>query len=273
MKVFVSVDMEGIACVTHGDHVKLEGPEYEMARKWMTAEANAAIEGALEGGATEVLVADSHGHMRNLLPDELHEEALLVRGSPRPLGMVEGLDESFDAAFFVGYHARAGTARGVLAHSYSSRTIHAIRLNGREVGEPGLNAALAGHFGVPVALVSGDDTLEAEARALLPWAERVITKWAINALAARSLTPRAAQKRIRAGARRALERLPEMKPLILEAPVRCEVELSRPIYAALAAGVPGVEPIDGRTLAYTGANVLEVISVWRVIMNATAAVP
>lgn len=269
-RVFVSVDMEGVACVTHGDHVKLEGPEYEMARKWMTAEANAAVEGAFDAGATEVVVADSHGHMRNLLPDELHQEALLVRGSPRPLSMMEGLDHGFDAVFFVGYHSRAGTERGVLAHSFSGSTVYAIRLNGLEVGEPGFNAAIAGHFRVPVVLVCGDDTVDAEVEALMPWAERVITKWAITPLSARSLTPRAAQQSIRDGARKALGRLREMRPLQLEMPVRLEVDFVRPIYASLAINIPGVEAVGGRTVAYTGPSIMEAALLWRVLMDVTS---
>lgn len=269
MKVYISVDMEGVACVTHGDHVKLEGTEYEMARKWMTAEANAAIEGALEAGATKIVVADSHGHMRNMLPDELHEDALLVRGSPRSLVMMGGLDETFDAAFLVGYHSMAGTALGILAHTFIGRAVYAVRLNGIAVGEPGFNAAIAGHFGVPVALVCGDDTVDAEIGALMPATERAITKWAISPLAARNLTPKASQKLIRQGAKRALERLAEMKPWILETPIRFEVDFMRPIHAHMAADIPGVERLDGRTLTYTGANMLDVTRIWRLIINAS----
>ena len=269
MKVYISVDMEGVACVTHPDHTKLEGTEYEMARKWMTAEANAAIEGALEAGATEIIVADSHGHMRNMLPDELHEDALLVRGAPRPLTMMEGLDETCDAAFFVGYHSMAGTAEGVLSHTYIGRSVYALRLNGITVGEPGFNAAIAGHFGVPLALVCGDDTVDAEVGALLPWTERVITKWAISSISARNLTPKASQKRIRQGAKRALGRLSEMKPWTLETPIRFEVNFMAPIYAYLAADVPGVERVNERTLAYTGADMLQITRIWRLMINAT----
>jgi D-amino peptidase len=267
VKVFISVDMEGIACVTHGDHVKLEGTEYEAARKWMTAETNAAIEGALEAGATEVVVADSHGHMRNLLPDELHEDALLVRGSPRPLIMMEGLDGSFAAAFLIGCHSMAGTAQGILAHSFIGSTVFEIRLNGTPVGEPGFNAAIAGHFGVPVALVCGDDTVDAELRELLPATERVVTKWAISPLAARNLTPKASQKRIQAGARRALERLSQIQPLVMERPVHFEVDFMRPLQTYLAADIPGVEQ-SGRSLAYTGDDMVAVSRIWRLIINA-----
>jgi D-amino peptidase len=207
--------------------------------------------------------------MRNMLPDELHEDALLVRGAPRPLTMMEGLDETCDAAFFVGYHSMAGTAEGVLSHTYIGRSVYAIRLNGITVGEPGFNAAIAGHFGVPLALVCGDDTVDAEVGALLPWTERVITKWAISSISARNLTPKASQKRIRQGAKRALGRLSEMKPWTLETPIRFEVNFMAPIYAYLAADVPGVERVNERTLAYMGADMLQITRIWRLMINAT----
>jgi len=264
MKVYISVDLEGVACVMQ---TKLEGSDHEAARKWMTAEANAAIKAAFERGATEVVVADSHGNMCNLLPDELHEDALLVRGGPRPLCMMEGLDETFDAVFLIGYHAMAGTARGNMAHTYTGM-IYAMRLNGILVGESGFNAAIAGHFRVPVALICGDDTLAAEVSALLPWTERVITKWAISAWSARSLTPKASQARIREGAGRALDRLAEMKPFVVETPVRFEVNLAPPSLAQLGADIPGIERVDGRTLAYTGADMVEITRILRLILNA-----
>jgi D-amino peptidase len=144
-----------------------------------------------------------------------------------------------------------------------------IRLNGVIVGEPGYSAAVAGHYGVPVVLVTGDDTMCAEVEALMPWTERVTTKWAQSTFSARNLTPKASQKRIREGARRALSRLSEMKPLIVEKPVRIEVDFAwRPATVQLAADIPGVERIDGRRLAYTGADMLEVERMVRVILNA-----
>jgi D-amino peptidase len=266
MKIYMSVDMEGVAGVTHGDHVKLEGAEYETARKWMTAEANAAIEAALEAGATEVVIADSHGHMRNILPDELHEEALLVRGSPRPLSMMEGLNEKFAAVFFIGYHSMAGAPKGILAHTYSG-SVYTAKLNGISVGEAGFNAAIAGHFGVPVALVCGDDTLAAEIKALMPWTERVVTKWAISPTAARNLTPKTAQKRIRAGVKQALARLSEMKPLTFEPPIRLEVDFMRSASADRAVDIPGVQRTDGRTLVYEDTDMLIINRVFRLMLN------
>lgn len=267
MKIYMSIDMEGLAGVTHGDHVKLEGVEYEAARKWMTAETNAAVEAALEAGATEVVIADAHGHMRNILPDELHEDVLLVRGSPRPLSMMEGLDETFAAVFFVGYHSMAGDPKGILAHTYSGRVVHGAKLNGISVGEAGFNAAIAGYFGVPVALACGDDTLDAEVKALMPWAERVVTKWAISPTAALNLTPKAAQKQIRTGAKQALARLSEMKPLAFDLPIRLEVSFMRSASADRAADIPGVKRIDGRTLLYEDTDMLKVNSIWRLMIN------
>jgi len=267
MKIYMSVDMEGVAGVTHGDHVKLEGGEYETARKWMTAEANAATEAAFEAGATEVVVADSHGHMRNILPDDLHEKAFLVRGSPRALSMMEGLDETFAAVFFVGYHSMAGEPKGILAHSYSGRVVYSVKLNGVSVGEAGFNAAIAGHLGVPVALASGDDTLDAEIKALMPWAERVVTKWAISPTAARSLTPKMAQQRIHAGAKKALARLAEMRPLTFKPPIRLETSFVRSASAARAADLPGVQRVDGRTLVYEDRNMLGINRAFRLMLN------
>jgi len=269
MKIHISVDMEGIACVTHGDHTKLEGVEYEMARKWMTAEVNAAVEGALECGATEIVVADSHGHMRNLLPDELNEKVLLVRGSPRRLTMMEGIDSSFDASFMIGYHSMAGTHHGILSHTYLGRSIYALRLNGLTVGEPGFNAAIAGHFGVPVALVTGDDTVAAEVNKIMPTTEQAIVKWVISNNAAKNLTPTVAQRKIKEGTINALKRLKKIKPFVVETPVKFEVDFMLPISADIASDIPGVELVNGRTLSYVGKDMLDVVKIWRLIINSS----
>src|SRR6266571_4292408 len=159
MRVYISVDMEGVAGVVHESQTDPTNPacaaEYARFRRLMTAEANAAIEGALAAGATKLVVNDSHWFMRNLLAEELHQAAELLSGDPKPQSMVEGIDGGFDAAVFIGYHARAGTRHAILDHTYADR-IHDVRLNGRPVGELGINAAFAGVAGVPVALVSGD---------------------------------------------------------------------------------------------------------------------
>ena len=269
MKIFISVDMEGVASVTHMDHVKMEGPEYEMARKWMTAEVNAAIDGATEAGADEFVVADGHGYMHNLLPDELNENAELVGGSPRPLLQMEGIDDTFEAAMFIGYHARAGDPVGVLAHTYVGKIVYEIRLNGQAVSEATFNAGVAGRFGVPVVLVAGDDALASEIEQSLPWAERVVTKWAISVFAARNLTPKASQKHIQAAAKRAMERLQEMKPKELETPISMEVDFLKPIQAQLAADIPGVTRVDGTTVSYEGKDAVELTGIWRLMINSS----
>src|SRR5438270_13098315 len=162
--------MEGIACVVHESQTDPSDPahavEYGRCRRLMTAEANAAIEGALAAGASKIVVNDSHWFMRNLLAEELHQAAELLSGDPKPRSMVEGIEAGFEAALFIGYHARAGTRHAVLDHTYADR-VHEVRLNGRPVGELGINAALAGVSRVPVALVSGDSSVAAEAKALL----------------------------------------------------------------------------------------------------------
>lgn len=267
MKIFISADIEGVACVVSRADGKLEGVEYERAREWMTGEVNAAIEGSFEAGAKEVVVADSHGHMRNLLADKLHEDAYLVRGSPRPGTMVEGVDETFDAAIFIGYHSRAGNPRGVLAHTYLGRTIYEVRLNGEAVGESGLNAAIVGHYGVPVALIAGDDTVKEEVNELMPWTENVVTKWAISTLSAKNLTPKASQKKIKAGVEAALGRLDEMKPFVVEKPVKLELDLMQALSAHIAMDIPGMKRVDGRSIEYVGDDMLDVVRIIRLVGN------
>lgn len=269
MKVYISVDMEGIACATHSDHVKMEGTAYEMARKWMTAETNAAIDGAIEAGAEAFVVADGHGLMRNLLPDEMHEDAQLVFGTPRPLLQMEGIDDSFDAAFFIGYHARAGSATGVMAHTHVGKIVHELYLNGEPITEAAFNAAVAGHFGVPVVLVAGDDALADEVARTLPWAERVITKWAIGPQAARNLTPKASQKKIHAAAKAALERLDQMQRVRLGAPITFEVQFLKALYAQLASDVPGSERVGSRGVRVVAQDMIEISRIWRLMINAS----
>ena len=269
MRVYISVDIEGVDSVVSEKDAWESGTEYEKARRWMTAEANAAVEGALAGGATEIVMSDSHGPMINLLPEELHPDVWLVRGQGRPASMMDGIEEGgFGAAMLIGYHAMAGTGFSPLAHTFSGQ-IAALRLNGVAVGEMGFNAAYAGHFDVPLALVSGDDKLAAEVDALAPWAERVVVKHGIGYVAARSLTPLKAQARIREAAQRAVERARagEMKSIKFETPLRLEVAFHSPKSADRASVIPGVERLDGVTLAYTGADMLDVTRAWVAIMR------
>ncbi|WP_172292778.1 M55 family metallopeptidase [Pseudoruegeria sp. HB172150] len=268
MKVFISVDMEGMACITHTDHTRIDGHEYQIARRWMTAEANAAAEGAFEAGATEVVLSDAHGGMHNLLPDELHRDVQLVSGAPRPLLQMEGIDASFDAALMIGYHARAGDALGILSHTHVSRLSYELRLNGQPVDEVAFNTAVAGHFGVPLALVSGDDRLVAGLKESHPWAEFITTKWAISRFCARNLMPVKAQDLIREGTTRALGRLEEMKLVQLGDPIELEIHFLDPMCAQIALDIPGAERIDGRAIRYVGRDMLEITRIWRLSINA-----
>src|SRR5213079_1589628 len=226
MRVYISVDMEGIAGVVHESQTDPTTPafaaEYARFRRLMTAEAKAAVEGALAAGATRVLVNDSHWFMRNLLAEELHQSAELVSGDPKPRSMMQEIDQQggFDAALFIGYHARAGTRNAILDHTYADR-IHEVRLNGKPVGELGLNAGLAGVHGVPVALVSGDSTLAAEAKDLLgDGVATVVVKHAVGRHAARSVAPALACGMIRDEVTRTLKR--KHAPFILQPPIALE---------------------------------------------------
>src|SRR5690606_3928752 len=175
MSILISVDIEGVAGVTHTEHTRSGNPEYERARAWMTAEADAAIRGAFEGGATEVLVNDSHGGFRNLLLDRVDERARMITGKPRYLGMMSGAEQQCDAVFLIGYHAGAGK-QGVLAHTINSFAFRRVIVNGEELNEAGLYGALAGELGVAVAPMSGDDVFIAETQSRFPGALTVETK-------------------------------------------------------------------------------------------------
>jgi D-amino peptidase len=269
MRVYISVDMEGVAGVVHEDQTNpLDprcAPEYARFRRLMTAEANAAIQGALDAGATSVLVNDSHWEMRNLLAEELNEAAQLVSGGPKPLSMMEGVAEGHDAALFIGYHARAGTGNAILDHTYADRILD-VRLNGRSVGEVGLNAALAGAYGVPVALVSGDSALAAEAGELLGEdLTTVIVKEAVSRHAAKSLAPSVACRMIREGVAKALTR--RHAPFVLPSPVTLEVEFSKTVEADMAELCPGAIRTGGRAVRYTHDDYREVFRAWRVMQN------
>lgn len=246
MRVYVSVDMEGLAGVAHPRQVSfgdgVDRVDYDRSRALMAGEANAAIEAAFERGATDVVVNDSHWQMRNLRAEDLADGARLIIGD-KPLSMTEGIGEepSFDAALFIGYHAGAGHASGVIAHTYSSATVMAVRVNGVAHNEAALNAIRLGHHGVPVALVAGDDALAGEVEALLPWAERVIVKRGLGYSAADSLTPEAARAAIRAGTRSALGRIDEMRPYRPAAPIQGEIDFRFSMQAAYAAVLPEAE--------------------------------
>jgi len=267
MKVYISVDMEGIAGHTGWDQIMPGRLGYEASQVRMTEEATAAVQGAFDGGATGVVVNDAHDGMRNLIPELLDPRADLVSGAPKPYSMVQGLDGSFDLAFFVGYHAAAGEA-GVLAHTYSLDPV-SVRVNGAVVGELGLNALVAGAWGVAVGLATGDDLVAQEAERTVPWAERVVVKEAAGRFAACSVSPERSQKAIREAARKAAHRRSEMRPRILEGPLTLEVSYRQAGMADVAALLPGSERTGPRDIRYVAPDAVTLYRAFR-LMNTVA---
>ncbi len=258
LRVYISVDMEGIAGVVTGDQLGPQGFEYERFRGFMTNEALAAIEGARAAGATEFVVSDSHGNGESLLIEKFPSDVTIVRSWPRPLAMMQGLDESFAAAIFVGYHSSTTNPAGVRAHTMSSATFADLRLNGVSVPEAGLNAAIAGHFGVPVAMISGDDAIVKEASAMLPGIETATVKWNYGFHSARTLTPEAACALIREAARKAIGRAKEFRPYTVAEPVTLDLRFKNYRPAELLAYLPGIERTDAHAIRFRGRDILEV---------------
>ena len=267
MKIYISVDMEGVAGVVTNDQLGPPGFEYERFRGFMTNETLAAIEGARAAGATEFVVSDSHGNGESLLIEKFPKDVTIVRAWPRPLAMMQGIDETFAGALFVGYHASTTNPRGVRAHTMSSATLADVRLNGLSVPETGLNAAIAGHFGVPVLLVTGDDAISAEASKLLPGVETATVKWALGFHSARTLTPEASCDRIREAARKAVAEAKERKPYRIQEPVDLELRFKNYRPAELLAYLPGIERVDAHAIRFRGRDVLEVARFLEFVTN------
>jgi D-amino peptidase len=254
MKVLISTDIEGVAGVYHPEQVRPGNPEFERARLLMTQEANAAIAGAFDAGATEVLVNDSHGGFRNMPPDVLDARARAVQGKPRYLSMVAGVEEGVDAVCMVGYHSR-GQGRGILAHTINSFAFASILLNGQELGEAGLYGALAGEYGAPVVMGSGDDVFIAENRPLFPHATFVETKKATGFGSGVSLSPEQSRRAIRAGVAEALAARAGATPLVFKGPQTVTLRAQSPSLADLFCQWPAFERVDGVTLRFTAETV------------------
>ena len=258
LKVFISVDREGIAGVVTDQQLGPAGFEYQRFREFMTAEAVAAVEGARAAGATEILVADSHGNMQNLLVERFPADVRLVRGPGRPLGMIHGIDSTFDAVVFIGYHSGTSNLDGVRAHTFSSARYTGVTLNGAEVSESGFNAALAGHFGVPVVAIAGDDAAVAELQRLVPGAEGAVVKEAINFHSAITRTPGAAQQLIREAVRRGVQGRSQVRPHRIAGPFQLEVGLKHYRAAELLGELPMVERIDAHRIRHRAASLVDI---------------
>ncbi len=246
-KVFISIDMEGISTIVSWPEVDRNNSEYAHTRKLMAGDLNAAIEGVLEAGAKEIVVSDAHGGMRNLRPEEVNEAAYLIRGSPKPNSMMEGIDESFDAALYVGYHSMKGTENGIRAHTISGRTVQNIWINGRETGEFGLNSALAGRYGVPSVFLAGDYAAAREADAFVPGITTATVKWGVGRYSAKCLHHKKAAKLIKKRVKQALSKnFPA--PRVVDSPIEIKIRFTTSTQADVANLIPSLKRINGTTM-------------------------
>jgi D-amino peptidase len=262
VKIFISVDMEGIGGIGTSAMTSTGGKDYETGRKLMTNEVNAVVSAIFESGPATIVVNDSHGDMQNLLHTQLDPRVEYIQSNIKPLGMVQGLDASFDAVIFIGYHAMAGAGNGFLAHTGSS-SVKGLWLNGVEVGEGGLNTYFASALGVPVILASGDRTFTEEIKKLTP-ARTVITKEAIGASAAKLIHPDVVTKELQAQTKVALKEIKKAKPITQE-PIEFRLKVDVPTRADVAMSIPGMKRIDGYTVSYQAKNMEEAYKLIRVI--------
>lgn len=266
-RIYISADMEGLAGAVTGEQLGPDGFEYQRFREFMTAEVNAAIDAARAAGATDILVSDSHGNGQSLLLEELPEDVMVVRSWPRPLGMMDGIDESFDGVIFLGYHSSTSNTRGVRAHTMSSANVTELRLNGIAMSESGLNAAIAGSYGVPVILVTGDDVAVAETQVIVGNVEGAVVKWARGFHSAQTLTPQAAQEVIRTRVASAISRIDEFEPFVLEPPIEVELSLKHYRPVELLDYLPNVERISSHTIRFMAEDMEEVSRFLTFVLN------
>jgi D-amino peptidase len=273
VKVFISTDFEGVAGVVDWDQIMVGSHDYALGRRLLLAEVNAAIDGASHAGAESFLVNDSHSTMRNLEPDLLHGRASLLSGKHKPMYMMEGLDDSFAAIFFLGYHGSIGASRAVLSHSYNPRAIWEARLNGRIVGEAALNALVAAHYGVPIALVTGDQVTAAEAEQISPAPHTVEVKRSVSRYAAESLHPEAARERIQEAAEQAITGLRDLTAPNFPGDIELEITFLTADMAEMAAWLQGVKlsGSDSRTVRYVNSKPLEVFRTFVTMVMLTRA--
>jgi len=263
LKLYISVDMEGIGGIGSGAMTSTGGKDYETGRRLMTAEVNAVIKAILLAGPAEIVVNDSHGDMQNLIHTELDSRVEYIQSNIKPLGMVQGLDASFNGIIFIGYYAKAGTENGFLAHT-GSGNVKGLWINGTEVGEGGLNAFFAGSLGVPVLLASGDKTFSEEITKLIP-VRTVVTKEAIGAASAKLLHPEVVQKKLAEKITEALKDIKNAKPLSVNKPVEFVIKVDNPTRADVAMSIPSMKRVDGYTVSYSAKDMEEAYKLIRVV--------
>lgn len=258
LKIYISADMEGVVGAVTGEQLGPGGFEYERFRQFMTNEVNAAIDAARAAGATEFLVSDSHGNGQNLLIDQLPDDVTIIRSWPREHSMMAGIDESFDGVIFIGYHASTNNTRGIRAHTMSSANITSVRLNGMTMTEGSINAAIAGHFGVPVIMVSGDDIAVAENQVIIGDVEGAVVKWASGFHSGRTMTPESAYEVIRTRTNSAIGRIEDFEPYVLETPIELELSLKHYQPIELLGYLSNVEKVNSHTIRFVGEDITEV---------------
>ncbi len=269
MKIFLSTDFEGASGIVAWEQIIEGNAEYEQGRRLLTDEVNAVLTGAIDAGATEFVVNDSHHAMRNLHPQDLLGRATLITGQHKPLYMMQGLDESFDGICFVSYHGSIGAEHAVLSHTYNPRAIWEVRINGEIVGESGINALVAAHFNVPIIFVSGDAATAQEAEYIAPHAEKVVVKQSIGRFAASHLHPEVARELLRAGAVRAVRNLATMQPPQFKLPVTLEITFLVADMAEMALWIRGVERVSSRTVRVVGEDLLNLYRTFVTIVTLT----
>jgi D-amino peptidase len=269
-KVFISVDMEGISGVVDPAQLGPDGFEYQRAREWMTGEVNAAIAAVRASGPAEIVVCDSHGNGQSLLIDKVPDDVSIVRGFPRPLEMMQGIDETFAAALFIGYHASEWTPGAVRGHTISSARLLGVKLNGNEVSEGIYNAALAGSFGVPIAFVSGDRLAVTQLQKAVPGVEGAIVKEPYGYHSAQTVTPAKGQALVREGVTRAMAKLGSLQPYRVSAPIALEVGFKLTIDAERAAFVPGLSRSDAHSVKGTFRDMPEITRLLQVLTSFSA---
>jgi D-amino peptidase len=266
-KIYISADMEGLTGSVTADQLGPSGFEYATFRRIMTEEVLAAIEGARAAGASEILVSDSHGNGENMLLDMFPDDIRIVRSWPRPLMMMEGIDETFDGVIFIGYHAGTTNPDGVRAHTMSSARLADVRINDVSVPEAGINAAIAGHFGVPVIMISGDDAIAAEATSIIGEIETAVVKTAISFHAAETMTPAAGQKLIRETAERAVSRIGDFSAYRPATPLTIEVRFKSYRPSQLLALLPMFERVDAHAVRFAAEDMLEASRILEFILQ------
>lgn len=258
LKIYISADMEGVVGVVTGEQLSPQGFEYARFREFMTNEVNAAIEAAFSAGATEIVVSDSHGNGQNLLIEKLPTNILLVRAWPRPLMMMQGIDETFAGAIFIGYHTGTTNLQGVRAHTMSSARLTDVKLKGISVSEAGLNAAIAGHFNVPVIMISGDEAVVRETQALIGDVEGAVVKWPSGFHSAKTLMPEVSYALIREKVKKAIGRIKDFKPHKLAAPIQLDVRFKNYRPSEVLSYLSIVERTDAHSIRFNGKDMIEI---------------